>query len=112
MTVLSSFASELQVGTSTELVSTSASETKFIGKLVLTNTSSAAVEVTIWRILTATTPTTGSGGNWSSKKTIQPGKEWEVSTVMQQVLNPLMSIIASASTVGVVNANASGTIET
>ena len=110
-TQLSNFTSETQVGTATTLVSTTASETKFIGKLVFTNTSVSAVTLTVWRILTATTGTTGSGGNWSSSRTIQPGKEWVADTLQGQVLGPNMSLKATASTVSVINANCSGTVE-
>lgn len=109
---LGSFSHETKVGTGfTTLVSTTESETKFLGKVVFTNTSALPVEVTVWRILTATTPVAGSGGNWSIKKTIQPGKDKEFTGIESQVLDPSMSLIATAGTAGVINADISGVTE-
>jgi hypothetical protein len=110
-TELSNFTSETQIGTTTTLVSTTSTEKKFIGKAVLTNTSTSAVEVTIWRLLTSTTPTSGSGGNWLDKRTIQPGKIWIVDSLTGQALGNSMSVKATAGTASVVNANLSGAVE-
>ena len=111
-TELANFTSETQVGTSsTSLVATSSSEVKFIGKATFTNTSASAIEVTVWRLLTATTPTTGSGGNWLDKRTVQPGKVWECDKLESQVLGNSMSVFATAGTGSVVNADLSGVVE-
>ena len=109
---LGNFTSETQVGTSsTSLVDSTSSEVKFIGKATFTNTSASAIEVTVWRVLTATTPTTGSGGNWLDKKTIQPGKVWECDKIQGQALGNSMSIFATAGTGSVINADLSGVTE-
>lgn len=110
--ILGNFTSETQVGTgSTSLTSTLSTEKKFIGKATFTNTSALPVEVTVWRVLTATTPTTGSGGNWLDIKTIQPSKVWECDKLEQHVLGGLMSIYATAGTASVINADLSGVTE-
>ena len=110
--LLTNFTSETQVGTgSTSLVSTTSSEQKFIGKATFTNTSTLPVEITVWRVFTATTPTTGSGGNWLDIKTIQPGKVWECDKLEQHVLGSLMSVFATAGTASVINADLSGVTE-
>jgi len=109
---LANFTSELQVGTgTTTLTNTSSSEVKFLGKVTLTNTSALGVEVTVWRIATATSPTTGSGGNWLDKKTIQPGKVWEVDKLEAHTLGNSMSVYAQAGTASVINADLSGVTE-
>jgi hypothetical protein len=111
--VLSNFTSEIQVGTgSTSLVSTTADETKFLGAVTFTNTSSSAVLVTVYRILTATPISSGSGGNWIDRRSIQPGKVWKVDKLESQVLSANMSIFATAATANVINADLSGVTET
>jgi hypothetical protein len=111
-TTLDNFTSEKLLTTAFDgLVAAQATEKKFIGKATFTNTSTSPVEVTVWRIATATTPTTGSGGNWTDKKTIQPGKVWECDKIEAQVLGGSMSIFATAATTGVINANLSGVTE-
>ena len=109
---LANFTSETQLGvTDSQLVSTSTSETKFIGKATVTNTSTSNVEVTIWRILTATTATEGSGGNWLIRETIPAGRTVPLTKLMQHVLGPTMAIKAKADTASVVNIDISGTTE-
>jgi hypothetical protein len=109
---LANFTSETQLGTSdSQLVATTSTEKKFIGKATFTNTSAAAVEVTVWRIATTTTATTGSGGNWLDKRTIQPGKVWECDKLMGHVLGNSMQIRAVAGAASVINADLSGVTE-
>ena len=111
-TTLNNFANAVQLSTSaTTLISTSASETKFLGNITLTNTSSSNVEVTLWRLLTATSETTGSGGNWIFKKAIPPGLT-KVVGLPSHVLGPSMKLSGLASTASVVNFDGSGTTET
>lgn len=109
---LNNFKSETQLTTSAAaMASAGASEKLFIGKATFTNTSASAVEVTVWRIATATTPTTGSGGNWLDKKSIQAGKVWECDKIQGHVLGNSMSVFASADTASVINADVSGVTE-
>ena len=109
---LANFTSETQLGvTDSQLVSTSTSETKFIGKATFTNTSASAIEVTVWRLATATTATTGSGGNWLDKRTIQAGKVWECDKLLGHVLGNSMQVRAVAGTANVINADLSGVTE-
>lgn len=109
---LNNFSSEKQLSTTADaLASAGSTEKIFIGKTTFTNTSASAVEVTVWRIATATTPTTGSGGNWLDKKTVQPGKVWECDKLESHVLGNSMSIYASATADNVVNADVSGVTE-
>ena len=111
MTTLNNFASAVQLSSSTTtLVSTGASETKFLGNVTLTNTSSSNVEVTLWRLPTATSETSGSGGNWIFKKTIPPGLT-KVVGLPSHVLGPSMKLSGLAATASVVNFDASGTTE-
>lgn len=110
-TTLNSFASETQIAASpTTIVSTSSSETKFLGNVTLTNTSTSNVEVYLWRVASGTTETTGSGGNWIYKKSIPPGLT-RVTGLPSHVLGPNMKLSAQAATAGVVNIDASGTTE-
>ena len=112
-TTLSNFTSETQLTTSeVTMVSTSTTEKKFIGMATVTNTSDSNVEVTIWRVLTATTGTTGSGGNWIYKKTIPANATERVDKIMGHVLGASMKISALAATAGVINVDISGTTET
>ena len=113
MATLESFKSETQLGVTAEnIVTTNASENRFIGKATVTNTSTSNVQVTIWRILTATTATTGSGGNWLIRETIPSGKVVILRDLMQHVLGNSMAIKALADTASVVNIDISGTTET
>jgi len=112
-TTLSNFASENQLTASeATIVSTGSTEKKFIGNLTLTNTSSSNVEVTIWRVSSTTTGTTGSGGNWIFRKTIAAGDTFKVQKISGHVLGNSMKISALASVTSVVNIDASGTTET
>ena len=109
---LDNFTSENRLGTSiADLVFTTGTEKKFIGKATFTNTSSSPVEITFWRIRQGSTPTEGSGGNWLDMKTIQPGKTWEATKLESHVLGPSMSVKAKAGTASVVNADLSGVTE-
>ena len=56
MATLNSFVSEKQLTTiEATLLSTNSTEKKFIGAATVTNTYTSEVEVTFWRMLTATT---------------------------------------------------------
>jgi hypothetical protein len=112
-TTLNSFASETQLTASeATIVSTTSSEKKFIGMATVTNTSTSNVEVTVWRMLTATTGTTGSGGNWVWKKTIPANSTERIDKIMGHVLGNSMKISALAGTASVINIDISGTTET
>ena len=112
-TTLNNFVSETQLTTSeVALVFTSSSEKKFIGAATVTNTSTSAVEVTFWRMLTATTGTTVSGGNWFIKKTIPANQTERLDKLLGQVLGNSMKISALADTTSVINVDISGTTET
>jgi len=112
-TTLNNFISEAQLTTSeVTLISTGASEKKFIGMATVTNTSASNVEVTLWRILTATTGTTGSGGNWTWRKTIPAGVTVIIDKIMGQVLGGSMKISGLADVESVINIDVSGTTET
>jgi hypothetical protein len=110
---LSNFTSETQLTTSeVSLTTTSSSEKKFIGNATVTNTSDSNVQVTIWRLSTATTGTTGSGGNWIWRKTIPAGATEYVDKIMGHVLGGSMKISGLASTADVLNIDISGTTVT
>ena len=112
-TTLNNFSSETQLTTSeVSIVSTTSSEKKFIGMATLTNTSTSNVEVTLWRLATTTTGTTGSGGNWIYKKTIPANATERIDKIMGHVLGNSMKISALASTASVINIDISGTTET
>lgn len=112
-TNLANFASEGQLGASAgNMFSTNTSEKKFIGNLTLTNTSTDNVEVHLWRIATATTATTGSGGNWIERITIPAGRTVKPSKLIGHVLGTSMRVQGQAGTAGVINYDASGTTET
>lgn len=112
-TTLNNFTSETQLTTSeTTLVSTTSSEAKFIGMVTVTNTSVNNVEVTFWRMLTATTGTAISGGNFLYKKTIPANKTERIDKLMGHVLGNSMKISALADTASVINVDISGTTET
>ena len=112
-TTLNNFSSETQLTASEATIeSTTSSEKKFIGMATVTNTSESNVEVTVWRMLTATTGTTGSGGNWIWKKTIPANTTERIDKIMGHVLGNSMKISALAGTASVVNIDISGTTET
>ena len=111
-TTLSNFVSESQLLTSaTNLVTSNTSETRYMGKVTVTNTSDSNVEIYLWRILSGTTATTGSGGNWTVRATIPAGKETVIYALQGQVLGPGMALKGQAGTASVVNVDISGTIE-
>lgn len=112
-TSLSNHKSETQLTTSeATLVSTNTSEKKFIGKFTLTNTSDSNVQVTLWRIASTTTGTTGSGGNWIYRETIPAGKVVTVDKLQGHTLSNSMKISGLAATASVINVDISGTTET
>ena len=112
-TTLSNFTSETQLTASeVSMLSTTSSEKKFIGMATVTNTSSSNVEVTLWRLATTTTGTTGSGGNWIYRKTIPANATERIDKIMGHVLGNSMKISALASTASVINIDISGTTET
>ena len=112
-TTLNNFVSETQLTTSeATLISTNTSEKKFIGKFTLTNTSDSNVQVTLWRVASTTTGTTGSGGNWIYRETIPAGKVVTVDKLQGHVLGNSMKISGLAGTASVINVDVSGTTET
>lgn len=112
-TTLNSFVSETQLTTSeATIVSTTSSEKKFIGMGTVYNTSTSPVEITLWRLATATTGTTGSGGNQSWEFTLPAKTSRRLDKILGQVLDFDMKISAMASTTLVVNIDISGTTET
>jgi len=112
-TTLNNFVSETQLTASeATLVSTNTSEKKFIGKFTLTNTSDSNVQVTLWRVASTTTGTTGSGGNWIYRETIPAGKVVTVDKLQGHVLGNSMKISGLAGTASVINVDVSGTTET
>ena len=112
-TSLSNHKSETQLTASeATLVSTNTSEKKFIGKFTLTNTSDSNVQVTLWRVASTTTGTTGSGGNWIYRETIPAGKVVTVDKLQGHVLGNSMKISGLAGTASVINVDVSGTTET
>ncbi len=113
MATLNSFVSEKQLTTiEAPMLSANSTEKKFIGAATVTNTYTSEVEVTFWRMLTATTGTTGSGGNWAIQKTIPAKATVRLDKLLGQVLGFSMKISALASVTGVVNVDMSGTTET
>ena len=112
-TSLNSFVSETQL-TSSEatLIVTGTGEKKFIGAATVTNTSTATVSVTLWRIGSAVTGTTGSGGNQFLVKNVAAGATERLDKLLGQVLGNSMKISALANVGGVVNIDISGTTET
>jgi len=112
-TSLSDHKSETQLSTSeATLVSTNTSEKKFIGKFTLTNTSASNVQVTLWRVASTTTGTTGSGGNWIYRETVPAGKVVTVDKLQGHALGNSMKISGLAATASVINVDISGTTET
>lgn len=112
-TTLSDFLNETQLTASeATLVSSTSSEKKFIGMFTLTNTSTSNVEVTLWRLDSATTGTTGSGGNWIWKRTVPAGQTMIVDKLLGHVLGNSQKISGLASAASVINVDISGTTET
>lgn len=113
MTTLNSLITTTQLtDAEVTMFSTSATEKKFIGNVTLTNTSTANVQVTIWKLPTATAGTTGSSGNWIFRKTIAAGETHKVQVLSGKVLEVSEKLSALAATTLVVNFDASGTTET
>jgi len=109
-TTIQRFVSETQLTTAaTNLITTTTSESKFIGKFTLTNTSDSNVEVTLWAIATATSATTGSGGNWIFRETIPAGATVTVDKLQGHILGNSSAIKGLAGTASVINVDASGT---
>jgi len=112
-TTLSNFTIEEQLASSEEtLISSGSSEKKFIGSMLLFNTSDVKVEVTLWLILTATTGTTGSGGNHAFFRSIPPRTGLRPSDLIGQVIDNSMKLSGQADTADVINVLISGTTET
>ena len=112
-TTLNSFVSETQLTASeATLISTGTGETKFIGAATVTNTHTANVTVTFWRIGSAVTGTTGSGGNQFIVKSLGAGSTERLDKLLGQVLGNSMKLSGLASVAGVVNVDISGTTET
>ena len=110
---LIAFVYETQLSTTeADLLSASSTEKKFLGSVYLTNTSASNVTVTLWRILTSTNGTVGSGGNWIFSEIIPAGRSVPVLPLFGQVLGNSMKISGLASVAGVVNVDISGTTET
>ena len=112
-TTLNNFSTAVQLTAIAPDVAVSVSgEKKYIGQFTLTNTSAASVEVTVYKIDTSETETSGSGGNWLTKRTIQPSKVWNVLVdVGNLVLDGAQTLSAVAGTGAVINAECSGTVE-
>lgn len=111
-TTLSNFVSETQLTASAvTLESSSATERKFIGAATVTNTSTDNVEVTLWLLPSASTETTGSGGNWVYRKTIPAGRAERIESIIGQVIDRSMELSGLASVASVINVNISGTTE-
>ena len=110
---IDNFASETQLTASeTTIVSSSSAEKKFIGMATVTNTSINNVEVTVWRLASATTGTEDSGGNWLWKKIISANTTVIIDKIIGHVLGNSMKISALAATASVINIDISGRIET
>lgn len=112
-TTLKRFAVSIQLTTTAaQLATTGSSEKAFIGKVTVTNTSSSNVEVTLWSLATATTETSGSGGNWIYRRTIPAGRTIPIDALIGHALGNSQKISGLASVANVVNINISGTTET
>ena len=110
---LNSFTSETQLPTTElSLVSSSSSETKFLGSIYMFNTSASNVEVTLWLNQSATTGTTGSGSNVAFVGTIPSQSGKKITLLGSQVVGASMKLSGKASVASVVNAFISGTTET
>jgi len=112
-TTLSNFTIETQLASAEDtLISSGTSEKKFIGSILLFNTSISAVEVTMWLILAENSGTTGSGGNQSFVKTVPAGTSLRVTEFAGQVVDNSMKLSGQADTASVINVRISGTTET
>lgn len=112
-TTLNRFTKETQLTASAAtMVNTSFGETKFIGKVTVTNTSASNVVITVWMIDSATTATTGSGGNWILQETVPAGRTLNLVKLAGHVINNSAKLQALADTPGVINIDISGTTET
>ena len=94
------------------LVSSTSSEKKFMGAIQIFNTSTSNIEITFWLMLTATTGTTGVGGNQKYVRTIPAGTSRTIMDFQGQVIDNSMKFSGLASTTAVVNYPISGTTET
>lgn len=111
-TTLENFVSETQLTASeATLVSTSGTEKRFIGNVTVTNTSTSNVDITLWRIGSSVTGTTGSGGNWIVNQTIPAGATVRLDKLVGHALGNSMKISGLAGTASVVNVDISGTLE-
>ncbi len=111
-TTITTHAIETQLSaTEDTIISTASNERKYIGKLVFTNTNTAAVTVTLWRLGSATAGTTGAGGNQFWVKTIPAGIAVECDLLNGCVLDNSEKISGKASVASVVNVNGWGTLE-
>jgi len=112
-TTLSNFSTALQIGAvATSVVTSVNGEKKYIGQLTLTNTAVTAVEVHLYKIDDSETETSGSGGNWLIKRTVQPSKTWNVmGDIGNLVLAGAQKLTVVAGTADVINAECSGTVE-
>lgn len=113
MSSLQNFLTATQIGTSaTDITTTAAGQVKFIGQLTFTNTSASPVLVTVYKVLTSATETSGSGGNWLVQRSVPPGKPWNViQDVGNIVLAELQTLSATAATGSVVNGECGGVLE-
>lgn len=97
---------------SQDLVSTGEAEKKFLGNIMIRNTSSSNVVVTMWIQNTTDTPTSGSGSNEIYSDTIAAGETRKVDVFSGSVLGNSMSLKALASADAVINVIPFGTTET
>lgn len=104
-------ATQLTASEST-LVSSSSSERKFIGKMFVTNTHTANVDVTFWLLPTTTAGTTGAGGNYAVSVSIPPGPAITIYSLIGNWINESYKLSGQASVANVVNVYVSGNTET
>ena len=94
------------------LVSSTSSEKKFLGAIQVFNTGTSNLEITFWLMATATTGTTGAGGNQKYVRTIPAGTSRTIMDFQGQVIDNDMKFSGKASTTALVNYTISGTTET
>ena len=111
-TSLKNFGQGQLTASEVDLVSSSSSEKKFLGAIQVFNTSASNVEITFWLMLTATTGTTGSGGNQKYVRTIPAGTSRTIMDFQGQVIDNSMKFSGKANTASVINYTISGTTET
>lgn len=112
-TVPNNFVHTTQLAASeSTLISTTNAEKKFIGKITLTNTSASSETCYFLIALTATSLTTGSGGNYNAKVTIPPGTQIDLPELSGQIIGNSMKLSGYASAANVVNVLISGVTET